>query len=109
VNLAFHHGDSGLIAVGDDLLQADLAVAQQGDEGNEHGISIQGNDSAHFTMQRLCQMMGSLTGGPRGNTVKAVNSQDLVPAFVILGQKNAADPMSAACVPAHGAFLEDNS
>jgi hypothetical protein len=29
-----------LIAVGDDLLQADLAVAQQGDEGNEHGISV---------------------------------------------------------------------
>lgn len=40
VNLAFHHGDTGLIAVGDDLLQADLAVAQQGDEGNEHGISV---------------------------------------------------------------------
>jgi hypothetical protein len=40
MNLALHHGDTGLIAVGDDLFQADLAIAQHGDEGNEHGISI---------------------------------------------------------------------
>ena len=28
MNLAIHHGDAGLITVGDDLFQADLAVAQ---------------------------------------------------------------------------------
>jgi hypothetical protein len=70
---------------------------------------FQGNDSAHFTMQRLCQMMGSLTGGPRANTVKTRNSQDLVPVPVILGQRNAADPVSAAWITAHWAILEDNS
>jgi len=54
-------------------------------------------------------MMGSLTGGPRANTVKTRNSQDLVPVPVILGQRNAADPVSAAWITAHWAILEDNS
>jgi hypothetical protein len=58
MNLAVHHGDAGLIAVGDHPFQADLSVAQQCDKGNEHGISISMNDSAHFTMQRLCQTAG---------------------------------------------------
>ena len=40
MNLAIHHGDAGLITVGDDLFQADLAVAQKCDEGNEHGVSV---------------------------------------------------------------------
>jgi hypothetical protein len=56
VNLAIHHRDAGQIAVGDDFLQTNLAVAQHGDKRNEHGISIQMNDSVEFTMQRLCQM-----------------------------------------------------
>src|SRR4029077_3843243 len=41
MNLAVHHGDAGQVAVGDNLFQADLAVAQKCDEGNEHGVSIQ--------------------------------------------------------------------
>jgi hypothetical protein len=57
MDLTVHHRNAGLIAVGDDLLQADLAVAQHGDESNEHRISINGADSAHFTMQRSCQLM----------------------------------------------------
>jgi hypothetical protein len=39
MDLTVHHRNTGLIAVGDDLFQADLAVAEQGDEGNEHAIS----------------------------------------------------------------------
>ena len=41
MNLTVHHRNAGLVAVGDNLFEADLAVAQQCDEGNEHGISIQ--------------------------------------------------------------------
>ena len=40
VNRAIHHRDAGLLAVGNDLLQADLAVAQKRHKRNEHGISI---------------------------------------------------------------------
>src|ERR1700675_1379021 len=32
------HGDSRLLSVGDDFLQAQLAVAENGDESNEHGV-----------------------------------------------------------------------
>jgi hypothetical protein len=67
------------------------------------------NDSAHFTMQRLCQMMGSLTGGPRANTGKAGNSQDSRARPVILKQENAVDPMSAALISAHQAVPGGNS
>ena len=33
---AIHHRDAGLIAIGDDLFQAELTVAEHCDEGNEH-------------------------------------------------------------------------
>jgi hypothetical protein len=32
------HGDSRLFAVGDDFLEAELAVAENGDKCNEHGV-----------------------------------------------------------------------
>jgi hypothetical protein len=97
MDLAFHHGDAGLIAVCDHLLQADLAIAEQGDERDKHGTSIQmRNDSARFSMQRLCQITHPL--GPfRLNTERASSSKrfaGLVP--VQLQAKNAADRVSAA-------------
>ena len=51
MNRTIHHRDIGLIAVGDDFFQAELAVAEHCDEGNEHGFSMRRDDSAHFTMQ----------------------------------------------------------
>lgn len=41
MNCAIHHRNAGLIAVGDNLFQANLTVAQKCDEGHEHEISIQ--------------------------------------------------------------------
>ena len=32
------HGDARLFSIGDDFLQAELAVAEHGDKGNEHGV-----------------------------------------------------------------------
>ena len=37
VDHASAHGDAGLVAGGDDLFETKLAVAENGDERNEHG------------------------------------------------------------------------
>ena len=37
VDRAGAHGDSGLVAGGDDLFETKLAVAENGDESDEHG------------------------------------------------------------------------
>ncbi|MFZ0812880.1 MAG: hypothetical protein WAM83_19905 [Bradyrhizobium sp.] len=64
VDLAIHHGNAGQIAVGHNLFQADLAVAQKRDESNEHGFSIERIDSVDFTMQRSCQTAGARSYPP---------------------------------------------
>jgi hypothetical protein len=43
VNLAIHHRNIGLIAGGNNFFQTELTVAKQGDESNEHAISIHCN------------------------------------------------------------------
>ena len=37
VDRAGAHGDAGLVAGGDDLFETELAVAENGDESDEHG------------------------------------------------------------------------
>jgi hypothetical protein len=37
VDRAGAHGDAGLVTGGDDLFETKLAVAENGDKGNEHG------------------------------------------------------------------------
>jgi hypothetical protein len=51
------HGNAGHLAVGNDLLEAKLRVAEHGDESNEHGnLSGYGNTRLGPAMQGSCHI-----------------------------------------------------
>src|SRR4051812_22095358 len=54
-DLAGGHGDAGLLTGGDDFLEAELAVAENGDKSNEHGgLSLVMMARSRQLMQSSC-------------------------------------------------------
>src|SRR5229473_7964014 len=75
VYLAGHHGDAGHLTVGNDFLQAKLAVAENGDKSDKHGnLSLMRNARSVQPMQSSCQHWCLPRSGRRVLTGKSDSS-----------------------------------
>ena len=68
VNRAVHHRNIGLFAIGNDLFQANLTVANERHERNEHGITIRSNNPAGIPCSLCAKRRHAQESRPRAST-----------------------------------------